>query len=91
MPSASFATVSARVERDLRDESLALLTNILSDGQAASVVEGRVRSRDRRLHAAEPANGRGRRRHVPVPARLVRHYMALPIDLSNLENYIEIH
>lgn len=48
--------------RDLRDEALALLANVLSGGQAAGIVDGRVGPRDRRLHVAQAGRGGRRRR-----------------------------
>lgn len=58
--------VGPRASSDLRDESFALLANVLSGGQATGVVERRVGARDGRLHVAQAAHRRarpGRRTH----------------------------
>lgn len=69
---------------DLRNESLALLANVLSGRQAAGV-ERRVGARDGRGHVAQPANRRRRarrgrfRRHYPISTlavNLLSHYAA---------------
>lgn len=65
---------------DLRNESLALLANVLSGRQAAGV-ERRVGARDGRGHVAQPAHRcrrarRGRfRRHYPISQLTYSHIM----------------
>lgn len=62
-------------ERDLRDEPLALLANVLSGRQAAGIVDGRVGPCDGRLYVAQ--SGRGGRRWRDTGT----HFYYVPITI----------